>query len=208
MINANRRHNFLKGVMVDGIWTDEPHKVKEEVRLFFSQTFKETDHHRPRLDGICFRSISQLQNDRLVDIFQEDEVKQAVWDCGSDKCPGPDGLNFKFIKEFWLILKPDVLRFLDEFHANGTFPKGSNASFIALIPKVADPQFLNDYRPISLIGCMYKIVAKLLANRMKKVMSFIIDKTQSAFIECHHLLHSALIVSYPNFVRGPLLDDR
>ena len=54
------------------------------------------------------------------------------------KSPGPNGLNFKFIKKFWQILKPDVLRFLDEFHANGTFPKGCNASFIELIPKVAD----------------------------------------------------------------------
>ncbi|KHN31028.1 Transposon TX1 putative 149 kDa protein, partial [Glycine soja] len=105
-----------------------------------------------------------------------------VWDCGSDKSPDPDGMNFKFIKQFWQLIKPDVLRFLDEFHANGVFPRGCNASFIALIPKVADPQFLNDYRPISLIGCMYKIVSKVLAKRMKKVMSFIVDETQSAFI--------------------------
>jgi len=104
-------------------------------------------------------------------------------------------MNFKFIKQFWQLIKPDVLRFLDEFHVNGVFPRGCNASFIALIPKVADPQFLNDYRPISLIGCMYKIVSKLLAKRMKKVMSFIVDETQSAFIEGRHLLHSALIAN-------------
>ena len=60
---------------------------------------------------------------------------------------------------------------------------------------MADPQFLNDYRPISLIGCMYKIVTKLLAKRMKKVMPFIIDETQSAFIEGRHLLHSVLIAN-------------
>jgi len=52
----------------------------------------------------------------------------------------------------------------------------------ALIPKMADPQLLNDYRPISLIGCMCKIVAKLLAKRMKMVMPLIIDETQSAFV--------------------------
>jgi len=104
-------------------------------------------------------------------------------------------MNFKFIKQFWQLIKPDVLRFLDEFHANGVFPRGCNASFIALIPKVADPQFLNDYRPISLIGCMYKIVSKVLAKRMKKVMSFIVDETQSAFIEGRHLLHSVLIAN-------------
>lgn len=61
-----------------------------------------------------------------------------------------------------------MLRFLDEFYVNGGFPKGSNASFLALIPKVHDPQNLNEYRPISLVGCIYKIVAKLLARRLKE----------------------------------------
>ena len=143
----------------------------------------------------CFQKISQHQNDRLTARFQEEEIKQAIWDCGSDKSPGSDGLNFNFIKQFWQLLKPDILCFLDEFYVHGVFSRGCNASFIALIPKVADPRFLNDYRPISLIGCMYKIVAKLLANRMKKVMAFIVDETQSAFIEGRHLLHSVLIAN-------------
>ena len=126
--------------------------------------------------------------------FQKDEIKQAIRDCGSEKSSGPDGLNFKFIKKFWQVIKPDVLRFLNEFYVNGIFPKGCNASFIVLIPKVADPQFLNDYKPISLIGCMYKIVAKLLAKRLK-VLSLIIDERQSAFIGGRHLLHSVIIAN-------------
>ena len=49
LMNANRGNNSLKGVMIDGTWTDEPHRVKEEVRSFFSQRFQEPDYHRPRL---------------------------------------------------------------------------------------------------------------------------------------------------------------
>ena len=195
MMNANRKNNSLKGVMIDVTWTNEPHKVKEEVRSFFSQRFQELDYCRPRLDGINFHTINQHQNNMLVAPFQEEEVRQAIWDCGSEKSPGPDGLNFKFIKKFWQLFKPDVLRFLDEFHANGALPRGCNASFLALIPKVADPHLLNDYQPISLIGCMYKIAAKLLAKRMKKVLPSIINEAQYAFIEGRHLLHSALIAN-------------
>ena len=58
-----------------------------------------------------------------------------------------------------------------------------------------DPRNLNEYRPISLIGCVYKIVAKLLTNRLKKVMSDIIDERQSTFISGRHLLHSVLIAN-------------
>ena len=84
---------------------------------------------------------------------------------------------------------------MDEFYVNGIFPRGCNASFIVLIPKVSNPQSLDEYRPVSLIGCMYKIVAKLLANRLKKVMPIIIDECQSAFIEGRHLLQSAVIAN-------------
>jgi len=187
--------NYFCKITPKQCYIDEPQKVQEEVQDFFSQIFQEPDHSRPRLDGINFQTISQHQNNILVLPFQEEEVRLAIWDCGSERCPGPDGFKFKFIKKFWHLFKPDILRFLDEFYANGVFPRGCNASFLALIPKVIHPHTLNDYRPISLIGCMYKIVAKLLAKRVKVVMPFIINETQSAFIEGRHLLHSALIAN-------------
>ena len=154
--------------------------MKEEIFRFFQQRYQEPELIRPKLNGVSFNSIDQQQNQMLVGCFSEDEIKRAVWECGNDKSPGPDGLNFKFIKQFWHLLKPDIIRFLYEFHANGIFPKGGNASFIALLPKVLDPQNLSEFRPISLIGCVYKIVAKVLANRLKRIMPDIIDERQSA----------------------------
>lgn len=127
--------------------------------------------------------------------IEEEEVRAAIWDCGSAKSLGPDGLNFKFIKEFRDILKPDVLPFFNESHANGAIPKASNASFLVLIPKVHDSQGLNHYRPISLIGCIYKIVAKVLSRKLKKVLPYIIEEHQSAFMEGRHLLHNAVIAN-------------
>lgn len=195
MVNASRRSNSLNGVWIDGAWIEEQAKVKEAARLFFFHRFQEDDQHRPCLDSICFQTIGHHQNDMLSGRFQEEEVKDAVWGCGSEKSPGPDGINFKFIKRFWHLFKPDVLRFLDEFYVNGIFSRGCNASFIVLIPKVENPQALDEYRPVSLIECMYKIVAKLLANRLKKIMPLIINERQFAFIEGKHLLQSALIAN-------------
>ena len=195
VINYNRRHNAVNGLTIDGSWVDEPARVKEEIYRFFQQRFQDPHQCRPQLNGISFNTVGQQERQLLVESFKEDEIRRAVWDCGGEKSPGPDGLNFKFIKHFWQLLKPDFLRFLDEFHTNGVFPKGSNASFISLIPKVPEPQSLNDFRPISLIGCTYKIVAKLLSNRLKKVMPSIIDERQSAFIQGRQLLHSVITVN-------------
>lgn len=58
------------------------------------------------------------------------------------------------------------MRFLNDFHRNGKLTKGVNSMFIAFIPKVESPQRLADYRPISLVGCLYKVLAKVLANKL------------------------------------------
>lgn len=194
-MNSKRRHNEIKGVYIGDSWVEDPTRVKQEVCRFFAHRFKEVDQCKPVLRGVRFGSLEMHQNDMLVGQFLEEEIRTAVWDCGSDKSPGPDGLNFKFIKHFWELIKPDINRFIAEFHANGIFPRGGNASFIALIPKKNNPQNLNEYMPISLIGCIYKIVAKLLANRLKKVLPHIIDERQSAFISGRQLLHSVLIAN-------------
>ena len=120
---------MLRGIFIGGCWVEGPNRVKHEVKQFFLRRFAESSFERPRLDGVEFKTINQEANAKLVARFEEDEVRATVWDCGSSKSPGLDGLNFKFIKEFWDTMKMDVLHFLDEFHANGRFPKCSNASF-------------------------------------------------------------------------------
>lgn len=71
--------------------------------------------------------------------------------------------------------------FFREFFANGKLASGPIFSFIALIPKNDNPSSLNDYRPISLIGSMYKILAKVLSRRLKSILPSIISPSQSAF---------------------------
>ena len=78
------------------------------------------------------------------------------------------------------------------FHGSGSIPKGCNASFVALVPKVRDPSNLEQYRPISLVGVMYKIISKVLAERMKKVLPVVIDECQSSFLRDRGILDSVL----------------
>ncbi|RHN56552.1 putative RNA-directed DNA polymerase [Medicago truncatula] len=87
------------------------------------------------------------------------------------------------------------MRFVTEFHRNGKLVKGINTTFIVLIPKVDNPQRLNEFRPISLVGSMYKIIAKLLANRLRLVIGSVISETQSAFIKNRQILDGILIAN-------------
>ena len=87
-------------------------------------------------------------------------LKERFWDCGTNKSPGPDGFTFEFYRKFWNLIDQDVVAAVTAFFATGLLPLGCNSSFIALIPKSHEAKMVKDFRPISLIGSMYKIITK------------------------------------------------
>ncbi|XP_028082885.1 uncharacterized protein LOC114284188 [Camellia sinensis] len=156
---------------------------------------KEFWSHRPKLSG-PFKNIGGAQVvEQLEAVFTEEAIREVLNSCEGNKAPGPNGFNMSFFKKCWGIVKYDVLQFMREFHQNASLVRGLNSSFIALIPKSDSPSGLNEYRPISLIGSLYKILAKVLANRIKLVMPRIISDVQSAFLGGRHILDGVLIAN-------------
>ena len=102
----------------------------------------------------------------------------------NDKAPGPDGFPLAFWSFSWDFVKNEVLGFFKEFHEQSRFVKNLNATFLALIPKKQIVEDFKDLRLlISLVGGLYKIMTKVLANRIKRVMDKVISKSQNAFVE-------------------------
>ncbi|KAJ0520598.1 putative RNA-directed DNA polymerase [Helianthus annuus] len=150
---------------------------------------------RPKLVGYQLNRLSEVDSAFLVSQFSEEEIKRAVFACGDDKAPGPDGFNFKFIKRYWNLFAQDFVKLVDYFSEHGIINKGAGSSFITLIPKVKDPSGLGDYRPINLIGVISKVISKLLANRLRTVINSLISDSQSAFISGRYILDGPLIIN-------------
>ncbi|CAJ2637710.1 unnamed protein product [Trifolium pratense] len=187
----NQIANLKKGdVLIQGVA-----EIKEEVKDHFFRHFTEEWHSRPFLQGIDFNTLSSEDNSFLLEPFGEEEVRDTVWSCDGNKSPGPDGFNLNFLKACWPIVKEDVMAFVLEFQENACLPKAVTASFLTLIPKKDHPQNLFDYRPICLIGCLYKILSKLLANRLKKVLGKLISKCQSAFLPHRQILDGVVVLN-------------
>nr|GEX88702.1 RNA-directed DNA polymerase, eukaryota, reverse transcriptase zinc-binding domain protein [Tanacetum cinerariifolium] len=142
--------------------------------------------------------ITSLQQIDLEADVSFEEVKRAVWDCGIDKSPGPDGFTFDFFRRFWDLVRADVVKAVSHFFISGIFLKGCHASFIALIPKISDAKMVKDFRPISLIGSLYKIIAKILANRLVVVLNDIVNEVQSAFVADRLILDGPFILNESN----------
>jgi len=195
LLGCRRRRNFLVSINVNGSVVEGVQPIRQVVFSHFASHFQPHFIHRPMIDGLQFQSLSYAEGGGLIKPFSVEEVKASIWDCDSFKSPGPDGINFGFFKDFWSDLKEDVMRFVNEFHRNGKLSKGINSTFIALIPKVDSPQSLNEFRPFSLVGSLYKILAKLLANRLRQVIGSVISDSQSAFVKNKKILDGILIAN-------------
>lgn len=79
--------------------------------------------------------LSDEENCLLIELFSEDEIIEAIANCDTFKRSGPDGFNFKFIKECWHVIKEDFLKMINDFHQFGRLAQGINHSFIVLILK-------------------------------------------------------------------------
>ncbi|GKV25193.1 hypothetical protein SLEP1_g34663 [Rubroshorea leprosula] len=194
-MKGRSRRNEINCIQISGEQHTGVYEIKKEVAKYFKDLFTEEKWKRPKLYGINFKQISGADNELLTATFSEKEIKEAIWECGSSKAPGPDGFNFSFIKEMWEDIKVEIINFVQEFYKTGRIASGSNASFIVMIPKVENPQRIEKYRPISLIGVMYKIIAKLLANRLWKVLPKVIGEQQMAFIRGRQLVGGVVIVN-------------
>lgn len=86
-----------------------------------------------------------------------------------DKALGPDGYPLAFFQDCWDVFKADIIGVFIDFHAHSKFVKSLNTSFIALIPKSPGTDLAN-FRPISLVSGIYMIIAKVLANRMSRIL--------------------------------------
>lgn len=88
----------------------------------------------------------------------------------------------------------DVFQYVHESCNTSLIPKGCNASFITLILKNQNPISTKNFRPISLIRVQYKVIAKLLANCLGKVVDSFISGEQTAFIKGRQILDGPLML--------------
>nr|GEW81979.1 RNA-directed DNA polymerase, eukaryota, reverse transcriptase zinc-binding domain protein [Tanacetum cinerariifolium] len=157
----------------------------------------EGDENSKYYHGLLNKSRNQLsirgvlsddQKEDLERMVSKEEIKSAVWDCGVDKSRGPDEFTFGFYRRYWSMLESDVVDAVSYFFNHGKFPKGGNSSFIALIPKLQDAKLVKYFRPISLIGSLYKIIAKVLSNRLVGVLGGLVNEVQLAFVSDRQIL--------------------
>lgn len=111
------------------------------------------------------------------------------------RTPGPDGYIMAFYQHCWDLVKGDLMKVFSEFFESGIINGITNETYICLIPKKQEAVRVKDFRPISLITSLYKILDKVLSTRLKRVMPLTIVENQCAFIQGRQILDCCLIAN-------------
>ncbi|KAL0401945.1 UNVERIFIED_CONTAM: LINE-1 reverse transcriptase [Sesamum latifolium] len=111
-----------------------------------------------------------------------DEIKQAVFDIDETKAPGPDDYSSGFFKAAWPIVGREVTRAIMDFFITGRLLKQVNSTLISLIPKVNKPMVVAEFRPVSCCNVLYKVITKILVQRMRGILDKLISPSQNAFV--------------------------
>jgi len=135
------------------------------------------------LDRVMKRKVSSSQCLDLTKEVTDDEIQNVFFSLKDNKAPGPDGFNALFFKRAWCVIGHDVIKAIKSFFQSGRLLKELNATAIALVPKVPNPDKWKDFRPISCCNTVYKCIAKIVANRFKVVLPNLVGPQQTAFIQ-------------------------
>ncbi|KAL0288762.1 UNVERIFIED_CONTAM: putative ribonuclease H protein [Sesamum radiatum] len=118
----------------------------------------------------------------LVQTPTREEIKDAFFDIAEDKAPGPDGYSSGFYKAAWPVIGEEVATAILEFFTTGRLLKQVNTTILALIPKVRVPSLVSDFRPISCCNVLYKVITKIIVQRLRLVLDKMISPSQNAFV--------------------------
>lgn len=177
-------------------WCSNEMEIGGIVQRFYKNLFTTTTPSEEKIDELVTAvkpSVTEEMNSSLAKAFSVQEIKNAMFSIPTDKSPGPDGMNAMFYQQHWDIVGPIVSKAVMDCLNEKEDLVQINSTLVTLIPKVKEPRLVSDFRPISLCNVLYKVISKVLINRLKPILPLLINVTQSAFVPGRLITDNALI---------------
>ena len=179
-----------------GVWLDQPPLIQSKfINDFSARLTSGRQTQAVNLSNLAQPGVTEQDNLELTSPVTENEIYKALFDMDPHKAPGPDGFGASFYQDHWLQVKDHLCFAIKDFFISGRLLTEINHTFIALVPKVDHPETTTHFRPISLCNTLYKIIAKVLVNRMRPILQRLIHPCQSAFVP-NRAIHDNILVAH------------
>ncbi|XP_022870493.1 uncharacterized protein LOC111389759 [Olea europaea var. sylvestris] len=193
LVKRNSKRNFIATVLKeDGMYTTSQDEVASEFVKFYTSLLGKKCSFRPIDMDILSNGplVFPEQGDTLVRDVSHEKIKDALFDIGDDKSPGPDGYTSCFFKNVWEIIGDDFFGAISKFFSSGCILKQINHTAIALVPKSDHMSHVGDYRLISCCNVIYKVIAKIFVSRLRPILRDIVGHAQAAFVEGRSIMEN------------------
>lgn len=180
------RNHIASIYNASGIKLIDPVQIEEEFISFFANLMGESGETHKCLDAAVVRQgrcLDQQYKEALIKNVTNEEILTAIKDMPHDKAPGVDNFPIEFFTTQWTILGFEVCAAVKEFFETGKMHRRMNCTTVTIIPKVPNPSQVNEFRPIACCTTLYKIITRVITNRIKSIIGDLIGKSQSSFIE-------------------------
>jgi len=176
-IKLRRAGNQIDKIVIEGREINEQEEIKEAAFNHFNSLLTAAPQQSDNSDFLSSveNKISDLQNQEQDQEITEEDIRLAAFSMQQDKALGPDGFTVAFFRNHWDTIKKDFVRMTKNVFKNFNMGDNTKSSHLALIPKDPNPRSFDRFRPISLCNVSYKIVTKILANRLKKLLPHLIS---------------------------------
>ncbi|PNX94494.1 ribonuclease H, partial [Trifolium pratense] len=194
-ITRRRQNKILMLRDSNGEWIEDADALKQMANDFYKALFSNNEHDvQWQPTNISFPRLSDDEVQEISGEIDDEEIKRAVFSMSPWKAPGPDGFPAGFYQKSWNIVGNSVCDFVKHIWYNPLLLREVNCTDICLIPKVDQPEHIRQFRPISLCNTLYKIVSKVLTNRIKNSITKVVSPHQTGFIPGRSI-HENIVVA-------------
>ncbi|KAJ9536675.1 LOW QUALITY PROTEIN: hypothetical protein OSB04_un000148 [Centaurea solstitialis] len=195
VVKERRHSNQVRSVCnSDGVYVHDdevPYAFIEHLKGFMGT-------EDPSLDPVILQASFQNKLSLTDALFMirpitDSDIRDAMFQIGTDKAPGSDGFTSQFFRAAWGIVGRDVTVAIHNFFYRGRLAKELNHTLICLLPKTPNASSVSDFRPISCCSVLYKCISKVVVNRIKPFLDGLVDRSQSAFIPGRRIVDNILM---------------
>ena len=198
-LNASQRRkkNTISGIWDEnGIWCDTSESIAATAIAYFEALFTTSNPCRIlEVTNTIPTKVTDEMNQGLIAAFTREEVVTTLKQMHPTKAPGLDGMSAIFFQKYWDVVGTDITCMVLNVLNSDMSIADINRTNITLIPKTNCPLKMSDFRPISLCNITYKLVSKVIANRLKNILPQIISENQSVFLS-ERLITDNVLVAY------------
>ncbi|KAK4263572.1 hypothetical protein QN277_028965 [Acacia crassicarpa] len=199
VVQRRLRNKVLRLKNERGIWLEERREINEAFNTFYQKLFSSVGSRQmEQAVSYVSKMVTEEENASLMRPVTNQEIEESVFQVGAHKAPGPDGYSAVFYHAAWKEISNEVCGMVKDIFEGKSGLSQINATNIVLIPKVDKPEEVHHFRPLGLCNVSYKIIAKILTNRMKDILSRIISPHQRAFIK-GRMIQDNLILTHEAF---------